>query len=148
MGTENPFCPTNQIILYCHFPSPLCLSLPLPPPHSILLPSLPSFFPLPDSPNLSLPDPLRKKASDVKDVSQGMGNFPFPRVQSHQISWRHWAQKIHGYFSVWFEHCSTFCSRSHAQEESTFNNGSIWYCWVPSFLPYRMTFHCHQNGKV
>lgn len=29
MDAENPFCPTNQIILYCHFPSPLCHSLPL-----------------------------------------------------------------------------------------------------------------------
>lgn len=41
MDAENPFRTTNQIILYCHFPSPLCHSLPFPlhPPHSITLPS-------------------------------------------------------------------------------------------------------------
>lgn len=37
MNAENPFRTTNQIILYCHFPSPLCRSLPLHPPHSISL---------------------------------------------------------------------------------------------------------------
>lgn len=53
MNAENPFRTTNQIILYCHFPSPLCRSLPLHPPHSISLSfSLPPLLllPLPRSP--------------------------------------------------------------------------------------------------
>lgn len=37
MDAENPFRTTNQIILYCHFPSPLCRSFPLHPPHPISL---------------------------------------------------------------------------------------------------------------
>lgn len=41
MGTENPFGTTNQIILDCHFPSPLCRSLSPHPAHSIILLSLP-----------------------------------------------------------------------------------------------------------
>lgn len=63
IGTENPFCPTNQIILYCHFPSPLCLPFPLPPSHSIIHPSLPPFPSsscLSPTLSLSLPSPLRK----------------------------------------------------------------------------------------
>lgn len=41
MGTENPFGTTNQIILDCHFPSPLCRSLSPHPARSIILLSLP-----------------------------------------------------------------------------------------------------------
>lgn len=53
LGTENPFWPTNQIILYCHFPYPLFLLLPIHPSYSIILLSLPFNF-LCQNPLLSL----------------------------------------------------------------------------------------------
>lgn len=77
MGNENPFCPTNQIILYCHFPSPLRLSLSFLPPHAITLLYLPFFFRLPGFSTFSLP-PKKKTSDAMKDVSQGLGIFPFP----------------------------------------------------------------------
>lgn len=55
MDAENPFRTTNQIILYCHFPSPLCHSLPL---YILPTPSL-SHFPPPACSCLGHPVPLR-----------------------------------------------------------------------------------------
>lgn len=62
MDAENPFRTTNQIILYCHFPSPLCHSLPF---YILLTPSL-SPLPPPACFCLGHPVPQNRIYSVVK----------------------------------------------------------------------------------
>lgn len=88
MNAENPFRTTNQIILYCHFPSPLCRSLSLHPPHSISL----SFSSPPPPASASASVTLSLSEQDIWCVMKAggpqvvvVGGFPITNLQFQEL---------------------------------------------------------------
>lgn len=150
MGAEIPFCPTNQIILYCHFPSPLCLSLPPRPPHSIILLSFLLSLPPSDSP--SHPAPITKgHLKWWKMQVKGWGIFPFLRCNPIRSAGdvglrRH---RRHGSCTVRFLISAVPFVAGVMREKKTHLITAA-FCIVAhsASYPSGMTFQCHQSGKV